>query len=219
MLTSRELRKMIVLVHGDRYNECDEQLCDLIAVIDASEHCVLTPAQFHRCVDDYPVLTYPFFAVRDKMREVILGERYWKLRETQSIKVKRESEFTNIYDTARLGFSSRHSAILQTLDNQSDEEETDPDKQYEAAISKYDNASSYSSNIRHKSHSHTDKSHSHSHSHSRGRTRTKVVSAPAFTFDKVPTHSGATTPLSNGQTEKVPSTDAPTTVDGRSFSN
>lgn len=138
ILTSRELRRSAKDIHGNHYHEAEEQVENFCEIIDGSELGSITDIQYMRNVDNYPIILMPFFTVRNTMREFILGERFWLLREVQSVRVKKGAEYTQLYDTVRMGFSSRHSALHVELEK---DDEDSADKKYEELMTRYECAS------------------------------------------------------------------------------
>jgi hypothetical protein len=210
-LTSLELRKSCATLHGSMFLEAEESVCSLSEIIDNYEAGGINHMQFLRNITMFPVLTMPVFATQTRLRGYIMGERFWKLREVQSVRLKRDAEFVRVYESTRSGLSTRLSA--QTSSALVSLDDVDADQAYEELMSRYQDASSYTSRQR-KSHTRSrdrsnsqEKSNSNNHSQPGTPVSNTKGNPKAFTFDNnvgvvATSKSGSVTPCTNVESDK-----------------
>ena len=118
LLDAHELKYVLSKIHG-RDMHLEEKVQAAFELMSHKNPLYITKSEYMSKIKNMAMLVFPLFAIQDRLREVILGERYWKSIESKAIRydcivlimfccctilhsIKQDPDVISLFESARL---------------------------------------------------------------------------------------------------------------------
>jgi len=122
-ITSLALRQAIGDIYGNKTSDelllCEKQAEKLMDWIDDLPGKTIYREDYLTVIDNYRHLLLPFFKLQLTMRQVIIGERYWKYVAARALAKKTDPDVMTVFSTARACmYKGQRSTITDSFESQ-----------------------------------------------------------------------------------------------------
>lgn len=109
LLTTKTVLSGILLVYNNNTQDYQHEshIFDMCHIIEETPTCAIDLPYYMKIIDELSMFVQPLFTIQQKMREVLLGHRFWQLREVQSVRLKRSFQVQHLFEQTNLNSQSR----------------------------------------------------------------------------------------------------------------